>query len=204
MLRIIIVSAIFLFSSSAIHSVEVDSRIVDAVEMTEETQLISHEQVDNCSIDFSTSNMFHIEQVGEVKYLMPKKISMRDESREYIYIEYEYGSIGMSFNDTLASLVSSDWGHMILQGLSQESNQRTGSYYLSRFFPFSANYPLLRQVFVDLNRDIFIMKSENNQRYQVVTFIMQKGGISIQHFGGKKMYASYLLKDLGISCETKN
>lgn len=200
MLKSLLVFTI-LFTPHLALSVQVDPRIVETVETNEYSQLITYEQTKSCTIDISVSKIFSSEYVGGKKYVVPKSFSIRDELGEHLYFEYEYGTIGATFNDSLAQMADDrDWGEVMFKGFAQKSNEKTKSYYYSRFFPFNIHYPLQREVLFDPVRNVFILKSENDIRYQVVLFLVQEDGITMQHFGGAKIYYTELLKELGVSC----
>lgn len=201
MLKSLLVMFTILFIPYLALSVQVDPRIVKTVETNEHSQLIKYEQTKICTIDISISKIFSSEYVGGKKYVVPKSFSMRDELGEHLYFEYEYGTVGATFNDSLAQIAGDgDWGEVMFKGFAQKSNEKTKSYYYSRFFPFNIHYPLQREVLFDPVRKVFILKSENDIRYQVVLFLVQKNGITMQSFGGAKIYYSDLLKGLGVSC----
>lgn len=201
MLKPLSVMLTMLFVVYSTYSVEVDPRIVKTVETNEYSQLITYEQTKSCTIDVSVSKVFSSEHVGGNEYIVPKVFSIRDELGEHLYFEYEYGTVGATFNDALALMADGeDWVGIMFKGFTQKSNEKTKSYYYSRFFPFNIHYPLQREVLFDSVRKIFIMKSENDVRYQVVLFLIQEDGITMQHFGGAKIYYSDLLDGLGVSC----
>lgn len=200
MLKSLLVFTI-LFTPHLALSVQVDPRIVKTVETNEYSQLITYEQTKSCTIDVSVSKVFSSEYVGGKKYIVPKLFSIRDELGEHLYFEYEYGTVGATFNDALALKADDeDWVGVMFKGFAQKSNEKTKSYYYSRVFPFNIHYPLQREVLFDPVKRIFIMKSENDIRYQVVLFLIQEDGITLQSFGGAKIYYSDLLKELGVSC----